>query len=72
MTRTSTPPTEAELRDAYQRAGLAQLGISYEQAMRAPGLRGSLTGMVNSDRRWASTTLRHGSTYLHRIQSDPS
>ncbi len=70
MTTARTPPTDTELRDAYARAGLDRLGITYAQAIATPSLRGSLHGMVNSDRRWAANTLRHGSIHIQRTQGD--
>ncbi len=61
------PPTEQQLRDAYDRSGLARQGISFDTAIADAALRGSLTGMVNSDRQWAERTLRHGSKRLERM-----
>lgn len=67
MSTRRTPPTEDQLRTAYERAGLAMLGITYEQAMQDSALRGSLMGMVNSDRQWAERTLRYGSRRIERM-----
>lgn len=63
-------PTEEELREAYRRSQLITLGITYEDAAADPILRRSLNGMVNSDRRWAASTLGYGSSYLERTQGD--
>jgi len=71
ITQRTNPPTDAELRDAHRRAGLeTSLGIDFDTAMASPSLRSSLTGMVNSDRRWASSTLRYGSLHLQYNQGD--
>lgn len=72
MTPARQPPTDDQLRDAYRRAGLASLGITYDQALADPALRGSLECMANSDRRWAATTLGRGSQRLeHIIKEQP-
>lgn len=39
----SPQPTEAALRQAYARAELARVGISYQRAMQTPHLRTALT-----------------------------
>lgn len=61
------PPTEAQLREAYDRSGLSRQGISFDTAMADSALRGSLTGMVNSDRQWAERTLKYGSKRMERM-----
>lgn len=65
-----TPPTEDQLRAAYQRAGLARLGISYEQAMNDAAIRGSLMCMTNADRHWAAKTLGCGARRLELMNKD--
>lgn len=65
-----TPPTEDQLRDAYQRAGLARLGITYEQAMSDAAIRGSLMCMTNADRHWAAKTLGCGARRLELMNKD--
>ena len=67
---TRTPPTEDQLRDAYQRAGLARLGITYEQAMSDAAIRGSLMCMTNADRHWAAKTLGGGARRLELMNKD--
>ena len=67
---TRTPPTEDQLRAAYQRAGLARLGISYEQAMNDAAIRGSLVCMTNADRHWAAKTLGCGARRLELMNKD--
>lgn len=70
MNATVTPPTEEELHEAYRRSRLATLGITFTDATSDTILRRSLNGMVNSDRRWAASTLGYGSSYLERTQGD--
>ena len=65
-----TPPTEQQLRAAFQRAGLLALGLRFEQAMADPALRASLVCMANADRHWAEQTLRHGSRRLEIMNKD--
>ena len=65
-----TPPTEDQLRAAYQRSGLARLGISYEQAMSDAAIRGSLMCMTNADRHWAAKTLGCGARRLELMNKD--
>ena len=65
-----TPPTEDQLRAAYARAGLAQLGITYEQAMQDTAIRGSLMCMTNADRHWAAKTLGCGARRLELMNKD--
>ena len=67
---TRTPPTEDQLHAAYQRAGLARLGISYEQAMNDAAIRGSLMCMTNADRHWAAKTLGCGARRLELMNKD--
>ena len=67
---TATPPSEEELHEAYRRSRLVTLGITFAEAAADPILRRSLNGMVNSDRRWAASTLGYGSSYLERTQGD--
>lgn len=64
---TRTPPTQAELLAAYNRTELACMGISFDAAMQDSALRGCLQAMANSDRRWAATTIGHGSRRLDMI-----
>lgn len=70
MNSVRQPPTDDQLRDAYRRARLATLGITYEQAMSYAALKASLECMANSDRRWAATTLGRGSLRLEHITKD--
>lgn len=48
-----TTITDRELRDAYKRAGLSFLGISFERAMEITAIRIALTCSVNAARRRA-------------------
>lgn len=70
MTSVRQPPTDDQLRDAYRRARLATLGITFEQAIADATLRASLECMANSDRRWAATTLGRGSQRLEHITKE--
>ena len=65
-----TPPTEDQLRAAYQRAGLARLGITDEQAMNDAAIRGSLMCMTIADRNWAAKTLGCGARRLELMNKD--
>lgn len=67
---TRRAPTDEQLRDAYRRARLSSIGITYEQAMQDPALRGCLMTMTNSDRRWAATVLGQGSRRLEHLSKD--
>lgn len=64
------PPTEQQLREAYDRSGLAHMGITFEAAMQDRAITASLTCMVNSDRQWAAKTLGHGSVRIERMNKD--
>ncbi len=64
------PPTEAQLREAYDRTQLDRMGITFEAALQDRAITGSLTGMVNSDRRWAEMTLGQGSRRIERMNKD--
>ena len=64
------PPTEAQLREAYSRTQLARMGITFEAALQDRAITCSLTGMVNSDRRWAEMTLGQGSRRIERMNKD--
>lgn len=63
-------PTEDEMRAAYARAGLAALGLSFEQATADPIISRSLRCMCASDRRWAASTLRYGSVHLEKLNQE--
>lgn len=67
---TRAAPTDEQLRDAYRRARLGSIGITFDDAMRDPALRGCLHTMANSDRRWAATVLGHGSRRLEHLSKD--
>lgn len=45
-----TTITDRELRDAYKRAGLWRIGMSYERAITVPPIRTSLTCSVRAQR----------------------
>lgn len=64
------PPTEAELRAAFDRSGVAALGISFETAIADPAMRSSLICMCNSDRKWASKAFGTGSRRLEHLTRD--
>lgn len=49
----TTTVTERELRDAYKRAGLWRIGISFERAISAQHMRTALTCSANAARRHA-------------------
>lgn len=70
MTSDRRPPTEAELRAAFDRSGVAALGISFETALADPAMRSSLTCMANSDRKWASKAFGTGSRRLEHLTRD--
>lgn len=67
---TRRPPTEQQLRDAYNRTQLARLGITFEAALQDRAIAGSLACMVNADRHWAVKALGHGSQRLARMNKD--
>lgn len=64
------PPTEAELRAAFDRSGVAALGISFETAIADPAMRSSLICMCNSDRKLASKAFGTGSRRLEHLTRD--
>lgn len=70
MTPDRRPPTEAELRAAFDRSGVAALGISFETALADPAMRSSLNCMANSDRKWASKAFGTGSRRLEHLTGD--
>ena len=70
MTSNRLPPTEEQLREAYLRAGLPTLGLSFEQAMKDPAIRGSLMCMTNADRHWAAKALGCGARRLEMMNKD--
>lgn len=70
MTSDRRPPTEAELRAAFDRSGVEALGISFETALADPAMRSSLTCMANSDRKWASKAFGTGSRRLEHLTRD--
>lgn len=70
MTPDRRPPTEAELRAAFDRSGIEGLGISFEAAIADPAMRASLTCMANSDRKWAAHALGTGSRRLEHLTRD--
>ena len=70
MTPDRRPPTEAELRAAFDRSGVAALGISFEAAIADPAMRSSLICMCNSDRKWASKAFGTGSRRLEHLTRD--
>ena len=70
MTSDRRPPTEAELRDAFDRSGVEAIGISFETALADPAMRASLTCMANSDRKWASKAFGTGSRRLEHLTRD--
>lgn len=49
----TAPITERELRDAYKRAGLWRLGITFERAVTVPAIRTALNCSVKAARRRA-------------------
>ncbi len=51
MTPDRRPPSEAELRAAFDRSGVEGIGITFETAMSDPAMRASLICMCNSDRK---------------------
>lgn len=61
------PPTEQQLREAYERTQLARMGITFESALQDRAITASLTCMVNSDRQWAAKTLGQGSRRMERM-----
>lgn len=65
---TATDITEAELQEAYQRTRLASIGITFDRALTIVGVRGSLTGMIRADRRWAQNAHLQGNRYLDLTQ----
>lgn len=70
MTPDRRPPTEAELRAAFDRSGIEALGISFEAAIADPAMRSSLICMCNSDRKWAAHALGTGSRRLEHLTRD--
>ena len=70
MTPDRRPPTEQELAAAYERSGVAGLGITLETALADPAMRASLTCMANSDRKWAAHALGTGSRRLEHLTRD--
>lgn len=70
MTPDRRPPTEAELRAAFDRSGIEGLGITFETALADPAMRASLTCMANSDRKWASKAFGTGSRRLEHLTRD--
>ena len=70
MTSDRRPPTEAELRAAFDRSGVEALGISFETALADPAMRSSLPCMANSDRKWASKAFGTGSRRLEHLTRD--
>ena len=52
------PPSEAELREQYQRTGLHRIGISFEHAMAMPAVRIALNGAIQGLRRRAARQAR--------------
>jgi len=70
MTPDRRPPSEAELRAAFDRSGVAGLGITFEIALADPAMRSSLICMCNSDRKWASKAFGTGSRRLEHLTRD--
>ena len=70
MTPDRRPPSEAELRAAFDRSGVAGLGITFETALADPAMRSSLICMCNSDRKWASKAFATGSRRLEHLPRD--
>ena len=70
MTPDRRPPTEAELRAAFDRSGIEGLGISFEAAIADSAMHASLTCMANSDRKWAAHALGTGSRRLEHLTRD--
>ena len=54
MKRDDFPPTDAELREQYERTGLARIGMSFERAMTSEAVRIALAGAVRGRRRLAA------------------
>lgn len=65
-------PTDAELRAAFDRSGVAGLGITFEAALSDPAMRACLVCMANSDRRWAEHALGTGSRRLEHMAREAS
>lgn len=70
MTPDRRPPSEAELRAAFDRSGVAGLGITFETALADPAMRSSLICMCNSGRKWASKAFGTGSRRLEHLTRD--
>ncbi|MBS0368438.1 MAG: hypothetical protein JSS57_04455 [Proteobacteria bacterium] len=70
MTTPLKAPTDAALREAYRRAQLDALGISFEAAMADPAISAGLRRMAAPNRRWAANTVGRGSRRLERLNKD--
>lgn len=70
MTPDRRPPTDAELRAAFDRSGVEALGITFETALADPAMRASLICMCNSDLKWAAKALGTGSQRLEHLTRD--
>ena len=70
MTPDRRPPTDAELRAAFDRSGVEGLGITFDTALSDPAMRASLICMCNSDRKWAAKALGTGSRRLEHLTRD--
>lgn len=63
-------PTDAQLREAYARAGLDALGITFDAAMADPTLAAALRGTAQAGNHWAARNIGPGGKWIELTHTE--